>query len=83
MNIDEKVNKENVKLFKRYGISHTEDNIYTCVFCGKKTCINCSTSIHGAYVVCNKCVVNYFSGNWHNCMKWQDEMLKKEIENDK
>lgn len=84
MKIDEKVNKENIKLFKRYGLNHIEDNIYTCVCCGKKTCINSSTSIEGAYIVCSRCVHDKFNGSWHNCMEWQDEMLKKEkLENDK
>ena len=91
MKIDEKANKENVKLFKRYGIMN-RNNIYTCVCCGKKTCIDCSTSIEGAYLVCHHCVNNYFSGNIHNCMGWQDDMMsiaqdiyewRKELKNDK
>ena len=34
MKIDEKVNKENIKLFEKYG-AHNNDDIYTCVCCGK------------------------------------------------
>lgn len=83
MKIDEKVNKENIKLFKRYGLINDEDNIYTCVCCGKKTCISSSTSIEGAYLVCNRCVYDKL-GSYHNCRDWQDEMLKKEkLENGK
>ena len=82
MKIDEKVNKENVKLFKKYGLINDEDNIYTCVCCGKKTCISSSTSIEGAYLVCNRCVYDKL-GSYHNCREWQDEMLKKEkLENE-
>ena len=80
MKIDEKVNKENIKLFKRYGLNHIEDNIYTCICCGKKTCLNSSTSIEGAYLVCDRCVDDKFNGSWYDCKEWQNEMLEKEIE---
>ena len=80
--IDEKVNKENIKLFKRYEISNSEKNIYTCVCCGKKTCISDSSSIGGAYLVCAECAHDKFNG-WHNCMEWQEKMLEKELDDDK
>ena len=76
MKIDEKVNKENIQLFKRYGISHREENIYTCICCGKKTCIGDSSSIRGAYLVCRRCAYDKFNG-WHNCIEWQEKMLEK------
>lgn len=79
--IDEKVNKENIELFKKFGINN-DDNIYTCVCCGKKTCISSSTSIEGAYLVCGCCVYDKFNG-FYNCRKWQDEMLGKELDDDK
>ena len=90
MKIDERTNKYNIELFKRYGLNNEDDNFYTCVCCGKQTCINCSTSIKGAYLVCNRCVYDKF-GSYHKCSEWQDEMMtiaqeiyewKKEIEND-
>ena len=80
--IDEKVNKENIKLFKRYGISKDEERIYTCVCCGKKTSISSSCSVQGAYLVCTRCVYDKFN-RYRYCMEWQDEMLKKEKENAK
>ena len=82
MKIDEKVNKENIKLFKKYGFMNDEDNIYICVCCGKKTCLYSSTSIEGAYLVCNSCFYDKFNGYWDGCKEWQEEMLKKEKEND-
>ena len=81
MKIDEKVNKENIELFKRYGINN-DDNIYTCVFCGKKVCADDSCSIEGHYLVCDECVFDKFDSSWNNCMKWQNEMLRKELENE-
>ena len=81
MEIDEKVNKENIKLFKRYGISN-RDNIYTCVCCGKKTCIDDSASIEGAYLVCRRCAYDKF-GSWSYCAVWQLEMLEEDSEDDK
>ena len=79
MKVDEKVNKENVKLFKRYGINN-DDNIYTCVCCGKKVCADESCSVGGAYLVCDGCVFDKFGASFHNCREWQDEMIKKELE---
>lgn len=81
MKIDEKVNKENIKLFKRYGISN-RNNIYTCVCCGKKTCISDSSSIEGAYLVCSRCAYDKF-GCWSYCAEWQEEMLEEELDDDK
>ena len=79
MKIDEKVNKENIELFKKFGLSHFEDNIYTCICCGKKTCLYDSTSIEGAYLVCSRCVYDKFVDSWCNCKEWQNEMLEKEL----
>ena len=81
MKIDEKVNNKNIELFKRYKISNNEKNIYTCVCCGKKTCISDSSSIRGAYLVCNRCAWDKFDG-WSTCREWQDKMLEKELENE-
>ena len=81
-NIDKKVNEENIKLFKRYNISKQDERIYTCVCCGRKTSISHSCSVEGAYLVCTRCVYDKFKC-YHNCMEWQDEMLKKEEENEK
>ena len=80
MKIDEKVNKENIELFKKFGINN-DANIYTCVCCGKKTCLDNSGSIKGAYLVCGECAWDKFDG-WYNCREWQDEMIKKELEDD-
>ena len=80
--IDKKVNKENIELFKKFGVSNGENNIYTCVCCGKKTCADDSCSVGGAYLVCDQCVFDKFDSSWNNCMKWQDEMIKGE-KNDK
>ena len=86
MKIDEKVNNKNIETFKRYKISYSGKNMYTCVCCGKKTCISDSYSIGGAYLVCNECAWDKFGG-WTKCREWQ-EMLEKESvkeggENDK
>lgn len=80
--IDKKVNKENIELFKKFGLNHMEDNIYTCVCCGKKTCLYSSTSIEGAYLVCSRCVYDKFYDSWYNCKEWQNEMLEKGKKND-
>ena len=78
-NINKKVNEENIKLFKRYDISRQNARIYTCVCCGRKASISSSTSVEGAYLVCTNCVYDKFKC-YRNVMQWQDEMLKKEEE---
>lgn len=78
-NIDKKVNEENIKLFKRYDISKQDERIYTCVCCGRKTSISHSCSVEGAYLVCTNCVYDKFK-RYRYAMEWQDEMLKKEEE---
>ena len=83
MKIDEKVNKENIILFEKFGLNHIEDNNYTCVCCGKKTSLDSSTSIEGAYLVCSRCVYDKFYDSWYNCKEWQNEMLEKEKKNGK
>ena len=80
MTIDKEVNKENIELFKKFEISNDTDNIYTCVCCGKKTCINNSCSLEGAYLVCNRCVYDKFDYSWHNCREWQLKMFREELE---
>lgn len=83
MKIDKKINKKNIKLFKKFGVINGENNIYTCICCGKKTCADDSCSVEGSYLVCVGCIFDKFNGSWHNCMEWQDEMLKKEkLENE-
>lgn len=81
MKIDEKVNNENIKLFERYGLSYCEKNMYTCVCCGKKTCISDSSSIGGAYLVCNRCAWDKFDG-WSDCREWQEKMLGGDVEDE-
>ena len=74
MKIDE-LNKQNIELFNEYNITKREEKIYKCYICMKSTSLNNSTSIRGAYLVCNRCTYNEF-GNWSATRKWQNEMLK-------
>ena len=76
MKIDEKVNNKTIEIFKRYKTSNSGKNMYTCLCCGKKTCVSDSCSIGGAYLVCNRCAQDKFDG-WTKCREWQ-EMLEKE-----
>ena len=76
--ICKEINKKNREVFKKFGVSNEKDNIYTCVCCGKKTCIKNSCSIEGAYLVCNSCVYNEFDGYWEECTEWQHKMIIKE-----
>ena len=74
MKIDEKINNQNIKLLKKYGIRNSEEEIYTCVCCGEKVNINNSCSIGGAYLVCFGCVYEKFGG-WYETREWQEKMF--------
>ena len=79
--IDKQINNQNIKLFKRYGIKNNEEKIYTCVCCGRKTSINDSGSIRGAYLVCGRCAYDKFDG-WYGLRKWQCKMIREEMEDE-
>ena len=81
MKVDKQINNQNIKLFKRYGIKNNEEKIYTCVCCGRKTSINDSGSIRGAYLVCGRCAYDKFDG-WYGLRKWQRKMIGEEMEDE-
>ena len=93
MKVDKQINNQNIKLFKRYGIKenlyglifsdskNSEEKIYTCVCCRRKTSINDSGSIRGAYLVCGWCAYDKFDG-WYGLRKWQCKMIREELEDD-
>lgn len=57
--------------------------MFTLAFCcGRKTCLNNSSSIQGAYLVCGRCAWDKF-GNWYNCRKWQEKNLLKVLSKEK
>ena len=57
------------------------EKIYTCLCCGRKTSINDSGSIRGAYLVCGWCAYDKFDG-WYGLRKWQCKMIREELEDD-
>lgn len=58
--INEEANKENIKIFKRYGIRDSSVKRHTCVLCNKKVSIDESSSNNGSRLICNSCSYKYF-----------------------
>lgn len=71
----EKVDKENIELFKKHGTKRPERAIYTCVICGEKASLDDSISDMGHRLVHVFCGCKYFGkgydgGNLAKCFKW-------------
>lgn len=79
MKIDEATNKQNIELFKRYDLNNPEERIYKCVICGRNTCLDNSSSIKGAYLVCVGCAYGERFHSWYEVWQWQNKMIGEEI----
>nr|DAF89280.1 MAG TPA: zinc-ribbon domain protein [Siphoviridae sp. ct6GI21] len=68
--INGEVNKENIKMFRQYGINWSDQLRHTCVLCGKKVNIESSVSNQGNKLVCTQCVYKYFEGDYSAVFEW-------------
>lgn len=65
----EKMEKQNVKLFSKYGTNRNNEYMYHCVLC-KKTCsIDTSMSNRGHRLICNSCSRTRFQ-TLYAAMEW-------------
>lgn len=71
--INEEVNKENVRVFRQYGISCSDQLRHTCVLCGKKVNIEGAVSDQGYKLICVQCVYKYFEGDYSAVFEWDKE----------
>lgn len=71
--INKEVDKENIKIFRRYGIKGSNEIRHTCVLCGKKVNIEGSVSTHGHRLICIQCVYKYFEGDYSAVFEWNME----------
>lgn len=71
--INEEVDKENIKIFRQYGISDSRELRHTCVLYGKKVNIEGSVSTHGHKLICVQCVYKYFEGDYSAVFEWNRE----------
>lgn len=71
--MNEVANKENIEIFKKYGISNSGDLRHTCVLCGKKVNLECSVSNEGHKLICVQCVHKYFEGDYNAVFEWNQE----------
>lgn len=58
--IDEKIDAENVAIFKKYGVKKPEELRHTCVYCKQKCSIGDSSSECGHGLLCNRCKTKLF-----------------------
>ena len=71
--INEEVDKENIKIFGQYDISCSDQLRHTCVLCGKKVSIDDSISNKGNRLICVQCVYKYFEGDYSAVFEWNKE----------
>lgn len=68
--INEEDDKENVRVFRQYGTSYTDELRHTCVLCGKKVNIEGSISSRGHRLICTQCVYKHFEGDYSAVFEW-------------
>lgn len=68
--INEEVDKENIKIFEEHGISCSRQCRHTCTLCGKKVSIDDALSRVGHRLICVQCVYKYFEGNCTAVFEW-------------
>ncbi len=56
----EQIDKENIVTFKANGIKSQARNVYRCVVCGVKACIDDSVSCRGHRLMHTDCMVKMF-----------------------
>jgi len=66
---NEKINQENIKIFKRYNITISGESIYKCCLCGRKISIDGSTSNEGDRLICMGCAYKNFTTT-KQAMEW-------------
>lgn len=67
---NEKINKENIKYFKRYVIHDSEVFRYKCVLCEKEVCVSNSASNQGDRLICMNCYYEKFDRRTFDARKW-------------
>ena len=71
--INEEVDKENIKIFEYYNTSCSDELRHNCVLCGKKVSIDDSISSQGHKLICMPCVYKYFEGDYSAVFEWNEE----------
>lgn len=80
--INEGVDKENIRVFEQYGAYCSAELRHTCVLCGKKVNIDGSISSQGHKLICIQCAYKYFEGDYSAVFEWngvrRDKMMTLE-----
>ena len=71
--INEEVDKENIKIFRQYDINCSDQLRHTCVLCDKKVSIDDSISSRGHKLICIPCAYKYFEGDYAAVFEWNEE----------
>lgn len=71
--INEEVDKENIKIFEEYGVSCSGQPRHTCTLCGKKVSIDGAISRAGHRLICVQCVYKYFECDYSAVFEWNKE----------
>ena len=71
MEENKEINKENIKIFKRYGIRDSSVKRYKCVLCERDISIDSSASNEGDRLICMDCYFTKFNSKWSfDARKW-------------
>lgn len=68
--INEEDDIKNIRVFRQWGTSCSDQLRHTCVLCGKKVNIEGSVSSHGHRLICTQCVYKYFEGDYSAVFGW-------------
>ena len=68
--INEEVDKENIKIFRQYDINCSDQLRHNCVLCGERVSIEGSVSSQGHKLICIQCVYKYFEGAHNAVFEW-------------
>lgn len=68
--INEKINNDNIEIFKKQGTFNSAENRHTCVLCNNKTSIDDSISSQGNKLICIPCTYKYFEGDYSVVFIW-------------
>ncbi len=71
--INEEDDKENIRVFRQWGTSYSDQLRHTCVLCGKKVNIESSVSNQGRRLICIQCIYKYFEGVYDAVFEWNKE----------
>lgn len=67
------IDADNIRTFKKHGLSKPSEDIYKCVTCGADTCLESSFSYKGRKLICVECAYKIFRNNYIGLFEWVEK----------